>query len=58
MLSAAIAARLGQGADLIEAVGDAKKFLSAALAAGETMDIGAPHGPPQPFFALWSNGGR
>jgi hydroxymethylpyrimidine/phosphomethylpyrimidine kinase len=54
MLSAAIAARLGQGADLKEAVGDAKKFLSAALAAGATLEIGAGHGPPQPFFALWN----
>ena len=53
MLSAAIASRLGQGADLRDAVGDAKIFLSKALAAGETMDIGAGHGPPQPFFALW-----
>jgi hydroxymethylpyrimidine/phosphomethylpyrimidine kinase len=57
MLSAAIAARLGQGADLREAVGDAKKFLSAALAAGATMEIGAGHGPPQPFFARWGDKG-
>jgi hydroxymethylpyrimidine/phosphomethylpyrimidine kinase len=56
MLSAAIAARLGQGADLREAVGDAKKFLSGALAAGATMEIGAGHGPPQPFFAMWGRG--
>ena len=55
MLSAAIAARLGQGADLKEAIGDAKKFLSAALAAGAKMEIGAGHGPPQPFFALWGD---
>jgi hydroxymethylpyrimidine/phosphomethylpyrimidine kinase len=55
MLSAAIAARLGQGADLKEAIGDAKQFLSAALAAGATMEIGAGHGPPQPFFALWGD---
>ncbi len=55
MLSAAIAARLGQGAGLREAVGDAKTFLSKALASGAAMDIGAGHGPPQPFFALWKN---
>jgi hydroxymethylpyrimidine/phosphomethylpyrimidine kinase len=55
MLSAAIAARLGQGADLKEAVGDAKRFLSAALAAGASLEIGAGHGPPQPFFKLWQN---
>jgi hydroxymethylpyrimidine/phosphomethylpyrimidine kinase len=57
LLSAAIAARLGQGADLREAVCDAKNFLSAALAAGATMEIGAGHGPPQPFFALWGDRG-
>ncbi len=52
-LSAAIAARLGQGATLKDAVGDAKQFLSAALEAGETLEIGAGHGPPQHFYALW-----
>jgi hydroxymethylpyrimidine/phosphomethylpyrimidine kinase len=53
MLSSAIAARLGQGAGLKEAVGDAKKFLSLALAAGKDFEIGAGHGPPQHFFAMW-----
>jgi hydroxymethylpyrimidine/phosphomethylpyrimidine kinase len=52
-LSAAIAARLGQGASLEQAVGDAKDFLGAALVAGEAMEIGAGHGPPQHFFNLW-----
>ena len=56
MLSAGIAARLGQGADLREAVGDAKAFLSKALAAGDALDLGAGHGPPQPFFSLWARG--
>jgi hydroxymethylpyrimidine/phosphomethylpyrimidine kinase len=57
MLAAAIAARLGQGADLKQAVADAKKFLSAALVAGKNLEIGAGHGPPQPFFALWGGKG-
>ncbi|MGO8737862.1 bifunctional hydroxymethylpyrimidine kinase/phosphomethylpyrimidine kinase [Rhodoblastus sp.] len=52
-LSSAIAARLGQGAGLKQAVADAKAFLSAALAAGATLDIGAGHGPPHHFYALW-----
>lgn len=52
-LSAAIAARLGQGATLKDAVRDAKNFLSAALAEGQTLEIGAGHGPPQHFYALW-----
>ncbi len=53
MLSSGIAARLGQGAELRQAIGEAKEFLSKALAAGETIHIGAGHGPPQPFFDLW-----
>jgi hydroxymethylpyrimidine/phosphomethylpyrimidine kinase len=53
MLSAAIAARLGQGAELKQAIDDAKTFLSAALAAGDALDLGAGHGPPQVFFDLW-----
>lgn len=57
-LSSAIAARLGQGARLEEAVADAKAFLSAALAAGATLDIGAGHGPPHHFFALWANAAK
>jgi len=52
-LSAAIAARLGQGASLKQAIGDAKAFLGGALEAGRTFDIGAGHGPPHHFFALW-----
>lgn len=55
-LSSAIAARLGQGAGLKEAVADAKAFLTAALQAGATLDIGAGQGPPHHFFALWPEG--
>jgi hydroxymethylpyrimidine/phosphomethylpyrimidine kinase len=57
-LSSAIAARLGQGARLQDAVADAKAFLSAALEAGKTLDVGAGHGPPHHFFALWANDPR
>lgn len=56
-LSAAIAARLGQGAGLKQAVADAKAFLGGALAAGRDFEIGAGHGPPQHFFALWGDAG-
>ncbi|WP_374547500.1 bifunctional hydroxymethylpyrimidine kinase/phosphomethylpyrimidine kinase [Rhodoblastus sp.] len=52
-LSAAIAARLGRGASLKQAIADAKAFLGGALAAGRDFEIGAGHGPPQHFFALW-----
>ncbi len=52
-LSSAIAARLGQGAELKQAIADAKAFVSAALEAGVTLDLGAGHGPPHHFFAFW-----
>lgn len=52
-LSSAIAARLGQGAELKQAIADAKVFLSGALEAGKAFEIGAGHGPPHHFFALW-----
>jgi len=55
VLSSAIAARLGQGADLKQAIADAKAFLSAALAAGAALEVGACHGPPHHFFALWKS---
>lgn len=55
-LSSAIAARLGQGADLKQAIGDAKTYLHKALIAGRDFEIGAGHGPPQHFFALWPSG--
>ena len=51
-LSSAIAARLGQGAELKQAISDAKVFLTEALKAGADLDIGTGHGPPDPFFAL------
>jgi hydroxymethylpyrimidine/phosphomethylpyrimidine kinase len=54
LLSSAIAARLGQGAGLKQAVDDAKAFLSGALEAGRTFEIGAGHGPPYHFFTLWA----
>lgn len=53
-LAAGIAARLGQNFGLAEAVDDAKRFLSAALELGATLDIGAGHGPPHHFGALWA----
>jgi hydroxymethylpyrimidine/phosphomethylpyrimidine kinase len=55
-LSSAIAARLGQGGDLKQAIADAKIYLSRALEAGDAFEIGAGHGPPHHFFALWGSG--
>jgi hydroxymethylpyrimidine/phosphomethylpyrimidine kinase len=45
-LSSAIAALLGQGFALAEAVGEAKAWLTRALQAGAGQRIGAGHGPP------------
>jgi hydroxymethylpyrimidine/phosphomethylpyrimidine kinase len=52
-LSSAIAALLGRGRSLNEAVADAKAWLTRALAAGADMRIGAGHGPPHHFCDLW-----
>lgn len=48
-LSSAIAALLGQGFALPEAVGAAKAWLTRALKAGAEIHIGGGHGPPHHF---------
>ncbi|MCW2272526.1 bifunctional hydroxymethylpyrimidine kinase/phosphomethylpyrimidine kinase [Rhodoblastus acidophilus] len=53
-LSSAIAALLGQGFLLAEAVGGAKAWLTRALQAGAEIHIGAGHGPPHHFCDLWT----
>jgi hydroxymethylpyrimidine/phosphomethylpyrimidine kinase len=50
--ASAIAARLALGSDLAVAVGQAKDYLTAAIAAGVDMGIGAGHGPVHHFWAL------
>jgi hydroxymethylpyrimidine/phosphomethylpyrimidine kinase len=52
-LSAAIAAGLAKGLSLDESVGAAKTYLSAALAAADTLEIGSGHGPVHHFHAIW-----
>ncbi|SFK66812.1 bifunctional hydroxymethylpyrimidine kinase/phosphomethylpyrimidine kinase [Methylocapsa palsarum] len=52
-LSSAIAASLAQGLALPEAVGAAKAFLTAALAAADELNVGHGHGPAHHFSALW-----
>jgi hydroxymethylpyrimidine/phosphomethylpyrimidine kinase len=52
-LSAAIAAGLAKGLPLEAAVGEAKAYLSAALAAADRLEIGSGHGPVHHFHALW-----
>jgi len=53
-LSAAIAAELARGEDLIDAIATAKAWLEGALAAAERLDMGEGRGPPHHFFATWS----
>jgi hydroxymethylpyrimidine/phosphomethylpyrimidine kinase len=52
-LSSAIAAGLAKGLDLQAAVGEAKTFVSAAIAASERLIVGAGHGPVHHFHAWW-----
>ena len=52
-LSAAIAALLPQRASILEAVRDAKAYLSSAIAAADQLSVGHGHGPVHHFHRLW-----
>lgn len=52
-LSAAITALLPQRATVVDAVRDAKSWLTAAIAAADQLAIGHGHGPVHHFHALW-----
>jgi hydroxymethylpyrimidine/phosphomethylpyrimidine kinase len=52
-LSSAIAAGLAKGLGLEEAVAAAKAYVTAAIAAADTLTIGHGHGPVHHFHALW-----
>ena len=52
-LSSAIAAGLARGLPLREAVGQAKAYLTAAIAAADRLTIGHGHGPVHHFHAWW-----
>ena len=58
-LSAAIAAGLAQGRDLIAAVQDAKTYVTAAIAAADALQVGQNpelgHGPLHHFHRWWSS---
>lgn len=51
-LSAAIAALVAAGVPLVEAVHGGKRYLTAALAAGRNLGIGAGHGPVDHLFDI------
>jgi hydroxymethylpyrimidine/phosphomethylpyrimidine kinase len=52
-LSSAIAACLAKGCMLGEAVGEAKTYVSAAIAAADRLDIGSGRGPLHHFAKWW-----
>jgi hydroxymethylpyrimidine/phosphomethylpyrimidine kinase len=52
-LSAAIAAGLAKGHDLVTAVREAKAYITAAIAAADRLDIGSGSGPVHHFHAWW-----
>jgi hydroxymethylpyrimidine/phosphomethylpyrimidine kinase len=52
-LSAGVAAGLAKGLDLVEAVRQAKAYVTAAIAGADTLKIGHGHGPLHHFHAQW-----
>lgn len=52
-LASAIAAGLARGLPLIEAVADAKAYVSAAIAAADRLDVGSGRGPLHHFYKWW-----
>ena len=52
-LSSAIAAGLAKGRDLTDAVRGAKSYITAAIAAANTLSIGSGHGPVHHFHRQW-----
>ncbi len=52
-LSSAIAAYLGRGLPLTEAIGAAKTYVTGALKTADELSVGGGRGPLNHFFALW-----
>lgn len=52
-LSSAIAARLAAGVELVRAVGEAKSWLTGAIAASDRLRVGTGRGPVHHFYELW-----
>ncbi|WP_424928492.1 bifunctional hydroxymethylpyrimidine kinase/phosphomethylpyrimidine kinase [Amaricoccus tamworthensis] len=55
-LSSALATRIALGAELAQAVREAKSYISAAIAAADTLSVGGGHGPVHHFHSLWGGG--
>lgn len=52
-LSSAIAAELGKGHGLADAVAAAKRFIAGAVRMSDALSVGSGHGPLHHFHALW-----
>ncbi len=52
-LSSAIAAGLAKGLRLVEAVAEAKAYVTLAIAGADRLTIGSGHGPVHHFHAWW-----
>lgn len=52
-LSSAVAAELGKGADLVDAVRTAKAYLAGAIARSNGLTVGSGHGPVHHFHEWW-----
>ena len=52
-LSSAIAAELAKGHSLSDAIRSAKDYVTQALAASETLEIGKGNGPVHHFYRFW-----
>ncbi len=55
-LSSAIAAYLGRGYALADAIAAAKDYVTGALQAADKLNVGSGHGPLNHFFELWARG--
>jgi hydroxymethylpyrimidine/phosphomethylpyrimidine kinase len=53
-LSSAIAAELGKGKPLADAVAAAKSFIAGAVRMSDALSVGSGHGPLHHFHALWT----
>ena len=52
-LSSAVAAGLAKGLDLVDAVREAKDYVTGAIAASSKLQIGSGHGPVHHFYRWW-----
>lgn len=53
-LSSAIASFMAKGADLPDAVAQAKTYITGAITGGATYNLGKGHGPVHHFYRFWS----